>query len=244
MPGWTVQYARTVGSTQDVARAAAAAGAPDRSAFVAEYQSVGRGRRGRHWVAPPGTALLLSVLFREESPAPAPQRYTMLVSVALAAAIEQVAPGLRPAIKWPNDLLLGEQKVAGILAESAWDGHKLAAIVGAGTNVRVPADELARAGARATSLEAALGRHVDRADLLVALLRSVDDWRARPPSELAAAWRARLWGRGQRVQLRGLDAAEPGEVEVVVLGAELDGSLRVRLADGTERLTMTAELIL
>ncbi len=171
MPGWTVQYARTVGSTQDVARAAAAAGAPDRSAFVAEYQSVGRGRRGRHWVAPPGTALLLSVLFREESPAPAPQRYTMLVSVALAAAIEQVAPGLRPAIKWPNDLLLGEQKVAGILAESAWDGHKLAAIVGAGTNVRVPADELARAGARATSLEAALGRHVDRADLLVALLR-------------------------------------------------------------------------
>jgi biotin-(acetyl-CoA carboxylase) ligase len=98
-------------------------------------------------------------------------------------------------------------------------------------------------GAVATSLRMASGHPVDRGQLLLAFVRSIDAWLVRSPGELTSVWQARLWGRGQRVRLR-----EPGlgdeDQEVVVLGVGPDGSLRVRLPDGTERRTSTAELIL
>jgi hypothetical protein len=75
-------------------------------------------------------------------------------------------------------------------------------------------------------------------------VRCIDGWLLRPSDELASVWQVRLWGRGQRVRLRDLAAAPEEELEVVVLGVDSDGSLRVRLADGTERRTSTAELIL
>ena len=101
-PGWSGVFLERVGSTQDVARAAAEAGAPDRSIVVADQQTAGRGRQGREWLAEPGAALLLSVVFREREPSP--WRYTSLTSLSLAEAVEQVAPSLSTAIKWPNDL--------------------------------------------------------------------------------------------------------------------------------------------
>ncbi len=194
-------------------------------------------------MAPPGSALLLSILFREESAAPEPGRYTRLVSVALAEAVERVAPGLAPTVKWPNDLLLGGRKVAGVLAEAAWDGERLAVIVGAGTNVSTSRAALDAVAPRATSLAAEAGEPVDRGALLRALLERLDAWLSRSQGELLAAWQRRLWGRGQPVRLRGLDGGVE-EQEVVVLGAEADGALRVRLAGGAERVTAVAELIL
>src|SRR6266567_9468058 len=103
--GWAGQFFEVVESTQDEARAAAAQGAPGGSIFVADFQRAGRGRQGRQWLARPGVALMLSILFREGAgPASVPLRFTTLASVSLAQAIEEVVPALRPAIKWPNDL--------------------------------------------------------------------------------------------------------------------------------------------
>src|SRR5438874_1724994 len=102
-PGWQGQFSEVVESTQDEARAAAAQGAPNRSIFVADFQRAGRGRQGRQWLAQPGVALMLSIVFRDAAgPAPVPLRFTTLASVSLAEAIEAVSPGARPAIKWPN----------------------------------------------------------------------------------------------------------------------------------------------
>lgn len=242
--GWRVAYQPSATSTQDLARAAARAGHPARSAFVTDFQVSGRGRSGRAWLAPPGSSLLVSLLFRAQAPQPRPHSYTRLVSVALAEAIEAVCPA-RVAIKWPNDLLLDGRKVAGILAEALWEGPRVALVVGAGTNVRASATAALPADAPATSLEAATGRQVDRGDLLLALLSGVDRWAERDDARLQAAWQARLWGRGQRLRLLESDArGEPREQEVVVLGAHADGSLRVRLPDGVERTTLTGELIL
>ena len=243
-PGWRVTYVPSTSSTQDLARAAAQAGAPTGSVFVADYQTAGRGRQGRRWIAPPGSALLLSILFREEARAPAPQRYTMLVSVALAEAIEELAPEVSPAIKWPNDLMLGGRKLAGVLAETAWDGEQLAVIVGVGTNVRLGGADLASVAPLATSLVLEAGRWVDRGELFLAFMRRIDAWLPRSLPDLHAAWHARLWGRGQRLRLRGGAAGPEQEQEVVVLGADLDGSLRVRLASGAELRTASGELIL
>ena len=109
-PGWHGHYFDVVDSTQDQARAAARLGAPNRSIFVADYQRAGRGRQGRTWLAGPGDALLLSIVFRERAAPPMPWRWTSLASVALAESIQELLPALNPAIKWPNDVLLTTAK--------------------------------------------------------------------------------------------------------------------------------------
>jgi BirA family biotin operon repressor/biotin-[acetyl-CoA-carboxylase] ligase len=238
-PGWHAHYFEAVDSTQDEARLAARRGAPNRSLFVADFQRAGRGRRGRSWLAPPGAALLLSMLFRETNPAPSPFRWTSLASVALAESIEHLLK-LHPAIKWPNDLMLKDRKLAGILAETSWDGQQLVAIVGVGVNVNTPAADLGAIPGAATSLSLECGHQVDRGKLLRELLRAVAHWLERPAAEVHAAWESRLWARGQRLRL--LDLGD--EQEVVVLGAKADGSLRVRMASGEERTTTTGELII
>jgi BirA family biotin operon repressor/biotin-[acetyl-CoA-carboxylase] ligase len=236
---WPTQYFAAVDSTQDEARAATRQGARHRSIFVADYQRAGRGRQGRTWVAGPGVALMVSVVFRDTTPTPMPWRWTSLASVALAEAIEDVLPELRPTIKWPNDMLLNDRKVAGILAETSWDGLELVAVVGVGVNVNTELPDLALIAGAATSLRVAAGQAVDRGRLLHAFVQRMEAWLERPAAECFAAWQARLWGRGQRLRLVDLGREE----EVVVLGAEPDGSLRVRLPDGTERRTTTGELI-
>jgi BirA family biotin operon repressor/biotin-[acetyl-CoA-carboxylase] ligase len=238
--GWHAHYFASVASTQDEARAAARNGAPGRSIFVADFQSAGRGRQGRSWQADPGVALLMSLLFREEPARPVPWRWTCLAAVALCEAIECDVPDAKPRIKWPNDVLLDGRKVAGVLAESSWDGQQLVAIVGVGVNVRTPAAALAPFGESATSIAFSTGREVSRGELLRSFVGRMDSWLQQPWPSLYATWEARLWGRGQPMRL--LDLGQ--EQMVVVLGVDSDGALRVRLADGTERRTTTGELIL
>lgn len=244
--GWPVRVFGEVGSTQDEARRAARAGAPSRSVFVAEYQSAGRGRQGRPWVAPAGSCLTLSVLFRPAEATPLPLRYTMLASVALAQAIDTVAPRLRAEIKWPNDVMLGQRKAAGVLAEALWLGPRLTMIVGVGVNVNLGAEELRQASPTATSLAAEMdGEEVDRCGLFGALIERLDVLERLPLAELRGLWSARLWGIGQRLTVAGLDleGAETGAL-VRVLGVEEDGALRVELPDGRVVRTVSAEIIL
>ncbi len=230
---WHGQYFEVVDSTQDEARAAAQTGAPGRSLFVANYQRAGRGRQGRVWLAAPGQALLVSMLFRAEASEPRPWRFTSLVSLSLAEAIEHLVK-LTVAIKWPNDLMLADRKVAGVLAETTWNGSELQVIVGVGLNVAgaVPVPT-------ATSLESASGQHLDRGLILGELVNRLDRWQEQPYESVFAAWEGRLWRRLQRVRL-----AESGrEREAIVVAATPDGLLRLRLDDGGEVTTATGELL-
>jgi BirA family biotin operon repressor/biotin-[acetyl-CoA-carboxylase] ligase len=238
-PGWRVLHEPSVTSTNDLAREAARRGWPDRSVFVADYQTAGRGRHGRSWTAPPRAGLLFSVLLRRRD-AP-PHTYTMVASVAVCEAIERLL-ALEPAIKWPNDVMLGDRKVAGVLAEAVGDGTDQAVVVGIGINANLNAETLAPLPA-ATSLALEAGRPVHRGELLVLVLERIDRWLARPGARLAAeiwpTWQRRLWGRDQRVRVR-----ENGEeIEGTILGARPDGSLRVRTPDG-ERRVVAGEVLL
>jgi BirA family transcriptional regulator, biotin operon repressor / biotin---[acetyl-CoA-carboxylase] ligase len=153
-----------------------AADAPEGALVVAEEQTAGRGRLGRRWLAPAGTSLLCSLQLR---PPVAPERLPELTVVASHACAEAIATltGLEPGLKFPNDVLVGDRKVAGILAE-AREGR---VVLGIGVNVNVPAGELPQEVDRpATSLLAETGREVDRAELLAELLerleRRYDEW--------------------------------------------------------------------
>src|SRR5215218_5681460 len=131
-PGWRVLHEPSVESTNDLAREAASRGWPDRSVFVADFQTKGRGRHGRTWLCPPRAGLLMSVLLRRRD-APA-YSYTMLAAVALSEAIERLH-SLEPAIKWPNDVVVDDKKIAGVLAEAWDDGREQTVVVGIGVNV-------------------------------------------------------------------------------------------------------------
>jgi BirA family biotin operon repressor/biotin-[acetyl-CoA-carboxylase] ligase len=233
-------------STNDDAREWAMTGAPAGAVVVAEEQIAGRGRFGRAWIAPPGTALLFSVVLR---PTPDPARIAQVPMAGAVAVIEtlRALPGAHPAtidLKWPNDVHIAGRKVAGILSESTWQGEMLQAVIlGIGINVRVDFTSTPLAET-ATSIEPALGIRVDRAALLADLLESLGRWVARAGEEaLFAAWRAALTTLGRRVTVRSLGAESQviGGLAVDVAG---DGALLLRAGDGSLHRVVAGDVTL
>src|SRR5262245_52243553 len=136
-PGWTVEHVVETGST-NADLIADAAHRPDRSVLFADHQTAGKGRLDRRWDAPPGANLLVSMLFHE---VPAqPSELTRRVALAAVAACRELV-GVEVRLKWPNDLLVDERKLAGILAERAASGD---VVVGIGLNVGWAPDGAAR----------------------------------------------------------------------------------------------------
>jgi BirA family biotin operon repressor/biotin-[acetyl-CoA-carboxylase] ligase len=159
-----VREFESIDSTNSYLLGEARAGAAEGVVAVADHQTAGRGRLGRTWTAPPGSALLVSVLLRPVD-LHSDRRHLITAAVALAAASAcRAVAAISPLIKWPNDLLAGDRKLAGILAEAERD----AVVVGMGMNV-------ASAPPRGVALEALAGRPVDRGDLLVALLEGLEE---------------------------------------------------------------------
>jgi BirA family biotin operon repressor/biotin-[acetyl-CoA-carboxylase] ligase len=153
-----------------------AADAPEGALAVAEEQAAGRGRLGRRWLAPSGTSLLCSLQLRPDVPG---ERLPELTGVAARTVAETIhaLTALEPELKFPNDVLVGGRKVAGVLAEA----REERVVLGVGINVNVPEDELPREVDRpATSLLVETGAELDRAELLVELLerleRRYDAW--------------------------------------------------------------------
>ena len=157
-----IKYFDSIGSTNDEALAWAAKDAKDLSLVVADEQTAGRGRLDRKWFTPSGTALAFSLILRP-SPAERPHLSRMVGLAALSVTDSFLARELAPQIKWPNDILLNECKVAGILIESVWSGEDVDCIViGMGVNIlkgAVPDPDMLLFPA--TSLEDALGYPVE-----------------------------------------------------------------------------------
>lgn len=222
-----------VESTNDVARELAAQGAPEGTVVVADEQTAGRGRMGRRWLAPAGTCLLCSILFRPQLPADRAQWLTMLCSMAAADAVERLA-GVRASLKWPNDLIVRAgrwRKLAGVLTETGVVGERLAfVVVGVGVNVNVPPGRLAGLAPGATSLLAETGREVDRVALLAELLGEVEArYGALEAGESPRdEWAGRLATLGRAVRV----VTEEGVVSGVAESVDRRGALLVRTPDG------------
>jgi BirA family biotin operon repressor/biotin-[acetyl-CoA-carboxylase] ligase len=231
-----LRYFDSIGSTNDEALAWATENALDFSLVIADEQTTGRGRAGRQWVTPRGTALAFSLILRSESREQrvesstiAPTLFTGLGAVALVDALK--ARGLSPQVKWPNDVLLNGKKVAGILTEAVWTGDALDAIViGIGVNALTgsnpPDDELYFP---ATNLQAELEGALRREELLRDILSALSAWRTKiSTGELKLAWEENLAFHGKQVRVeRGSEEPLIGQV----MGLEEDGSLRLFVND-------------
>jgi BirA family biotin operon repressor/biotin-[acetyl-CoA-carboxylase] ligase len=228
----------SVPSTMPLAHELAAGGAPDGTALVADEQTAGRGRRGRQWHAPSGSAILCSLVLRPPLPPDDLFALTAAIGVGLCAGVER-ATGLRPQIKWPNDLLLDGGKLAGLLAESRFAGMGLAhVVIGFGLNVAVRAEDLPPTSSAVlpTSLAIALGSAPDRVAVLAALFGAIDDaytrlWQGEADA-VWADWRSRLAGVGEPVRIE----TEHGPLLGTFADVARDGALLLATEHGTERI--------
>ncbi len=236
--GTRVHYFSQLTSTNDWLLQLAEQGAPEGTLVVADEQTAGRGRMGRRWSAPPGTALLFSLLFRPASAfmMQAP-RITMLCGLALVEAVRMVTD-LPVQLKWPNDLILGMEadwrKLAGMLTDVGMqDGAPAFLVVGIGVNVNVPAAQLEGLAPNAGSLLAVLGRPVDRVALLETFLERADAYYAELCQgwDPLSAWSSCLAWVGREVVLH----TPSGTVSGIFDGVERDGALILRAADGWRR---------
>ncbi len=247
-----VVYLPTTGSTNDVAKDLAAQGAPEGTVVVADEQTAGRGRMGRHWLAPPGTCLLCSILFRPDLPPAQAQRLMMLCALSTVDAVEQTA-GLPVALKWPNDLIIESRitnhesrnwrKLGGILTETGMKGERVEfTVVGIGINVNVALRDLPSLAPNATSILAETGREVDRATLLAALLAGTEARyaRLRAGESPHAEWAARLATLGQPVEVTTPAGTLAGAAEAV----DGDGALLLRTLDGTLHRLLAGDVTL
>jgi BirA family biotin operon repressor/biotin-[acetyl-CoA-carboxylase] ligase len=218
-------HLRLTDSTNTRARELAEHGAPHGTLVTAAAQSAGHGRQGRSWSAPPGQALLMSLVLRDP---PA------LLPLAAAVAAAEVTGG---SIKWPNDVLADGRKVCGILVEgrpqAGW------AVLGIGINVAV---ELAELPPELHATAGTLGRAPQDVEVvLVELLGALERWLAAPASEVLDAWRARDALRGQPISWSagsGVADGIDGEGRLVV---QLPGGGRTALESGEVHLSRPRE---
>ena len=226
-----VRWFEDIGSTNDWVMEQARGGAAEGLVAVADHQSAGRGRRDRRWVAPPGSSLLFSVLLRPDLDPSQFHLTSAAVALSAAGACTEVC-GVNADVKWPNDLLVQDRKLAGVLSESlvGSQGFGSAVVVGTGINVNWPPVLPADLAHLATALNRESGRDVDRGDLLVAILESLDDylddWTA-----VAHDYRIKCATVGREVRV---DLGARGVLEGTAVGVTDEGLLEVRDSGGTK----------
>lgn len=230
--GKTVHFAEEVDSTNEWAKILGKEGAVHGTLAVAEYQSAGKGRLGRRWTAPRGSAITMSLLLRPDiEPQYAPM-LTIVMGLSVAQAARKI--GVKTSIKWPNDVVVSKKKICGILTEmSVEEGQIRYVIIGTGINVNLDTlpEELAD---KATSLYLETGRIYDRNEMIACVMEYFEEnyerfMKTGDLTFLQEDYNRMLANRGQPVRI--LDPLEP--YEGIAHGINEKGELVVEKTDGT-----------
>ena len=247
--GRTLHVHGEVTSTNTLAMALAQEGASHGTVVVAETQTAGRGRLGRHWHSPSGNNLYCSILLRSNLPN---DRQTLWLSwVPLIAALAasravQTAAGLKSSVKWPNDILVADKKLGGILCESSGLGtDQMAVIVGVGLNVNIRREEFPEEIRDiATSIFTESGQPLDRSALLASLLLEMETrceaFLSGHQSDIQKEYMIRCSTIGRRVRV---ELTQGETMQGTAQSVQPDGSLRVTMDTGKTVDVRTGDVI-
>ena len=241
--GKNYHFLPQVGSTNDYALQLASRGAPHGTVVVADQQTAGRGRLGRPWVSLPHCGLYVSVLLRDELPSRDAPQATLIAGLTLVEVLH-ASHGVPARIKWPNDVLVGGRKLAGILTEMQADQDVVRfLVIGIGINVNHRADQLdASFRYPATSIAIERRETIRRSDLLLSFLKRFEanytHFRQNGLQPFLADLERTSAILGRSVTIH----CGPEQISGVALGLTSEGALRLRLADGQERVIWVGDI--
>lgn len=236
-----------VGSTNEVGSELARNGAPHGTVVISDSQTRGRGRLHRRWISPPDLNLYMSVILRPPIDAKDAPLLTLVASIAVAETIKKL--GVDTLIKWPNDVLIGRKKVAGVLTEMQPKGDKVDfTVVGIGVNLNMTKEfmekEMGEVAEIATSLREATGQEVERLKFASNLINELETWYKRFIEEgkpaIIREWTERWGAVNRRVQVRFGESV----IEGIALRVDENGYLVVRRDDGTTETIVAGDVIL
>ncbi|MEN6357088.1 MAG: biotin--[acetyl-CoA-carboxylase] ligase [Armatimonadota bacterium] len=228
----------TVTSTNDTAIEMLHRGEPEGTVVTALSQSSGRGRRGRSWIDKPGDCALISLVLTPDKPLSEMGELTFVMSLGVADYIAEDY-GLEPALKWPNDVLVSDKKIVGILVETVGN---LGAVAGIGLNVNQTelADEI-KDTATSIAIETGHQSNIDEVceRFAAKVLEVYEDYLSNGFEHILSLWRERMWGLGRIVEI----SSEAGSVKGIIDGVEPTGALIVKSADGSLQAIHAADAI-
>lgn len=237
-----IHYFDSILSTNTTAKQLAAEGAPEGTILLADMQTGGRGRMGRSFHSPAGCGIYMSVILRPRCPASQLMHLTCAVAVATANAIE-ASTGLRPGIKWTNDLVYDRRKLGGILTELSLDknGYVDYAVLGIGINCcQTAADFPEDIRNIATSLQLCTGKPADRAGIAVAMINALENMNRNlcDPHPFLLRYRKDCMTLGQQISLLCGDEVRHG----IALDVDDQGALVVKFDDGHTETVHSGEV--
>jgi BirA family transcriptional regulator, biotin operon repressor / biotin---[acetyl-CoA-carboxylase] ligase len=231
--GKVIHYEETVDSTQKIAHLLSHEGAVEGTVVIAEEQTGGRGRMDRVWHSPKSTGVWMSLILRPKIPLQRAPQLTLLTAVAIVQAIQEITT-LTPQIKWPNDILIEQQKVTGILTELQADADRIiSVIIGMGLNVNQTEDDFPPALRDiATSLRVKEGKEIDRADLIKVIFHKFETlymiFLEKGFYPIKLLWESYAISIGKDITARTLNGTFTGKA----LGITDEGVLKVKDDDG------------
>ncbi len=241
--GKRIHHFQTIDSTNSKAYQLALSGAEEGEVVVSESQEKGRGRLGRQWFSPPSLNLYLSVILRPRIPPHQAPLITLMAAVATADAIRKFS-GLPPLIKWPNDILLRDRKVAGLLNEIHSEMDRVHfVILGIGVNLNMDEQQFSKEiRSIATSLKIEMGQTVSRKDFLESLLLELESWYSIFLKEgwavVLNAWRERADIKGRKVKVTSFGETVVG----TAIDVDSDGALILETEGGKQKKVMAGDV--
>ncbi|WP_018751369.1 biotin--[acetyl-CoA-carboxylase] ligase [Paenibacillus sanguinis] len=241
--GKRIKLLTSVSSTQEEARRLAEEDAPHGTLVLAEEQTAGRGRQGRHWYSPPGKGIWMSLLLRpDRQPVSIAPQLTLLTAVAVCRAVRKF--GIDAGIKWPNDVLVDGRKLCGILVESIAEDELIRyAIAGIGIDVNLQREDIPQELLpKVTSLQIASGRRIERTELIVAVLAELEQlyqlYTEKGFMPIGHLWEALSVTLGRRITVLTPD----GEIVGQATALAENGALILREDSGNTRTIFSGEV--
>lgn len=241
--GRRIHYFQTIDSTNSEAYNLALNGAKQGEIVVAESQKRGRGRLGRKWFSPPFSNLYLSVILRPRIPPHQASLVTLMAAVATAEAIEKYL-NLKPLIKWPNDILLENRKVAGLLNEIRSEGDRIDFIIlGIGININMEETQFPEEiRPLATSLKIEKGEPISRKELLCNLLKELEEWYEiflkEGGDRILKAWREKSKIKGRVIRVSSFGQSLMGKA----IDVDSEGALILKINKGERRRIVAGDV--